>query len=751
MRRKLGVCVAVLLAGLSASAALAGEWQMKRAPVMTKFAADVRPDNAWREYPRPQMARAEWQNLNGLWEFQAGLAGDATPPPGQKLLNQILVPYPVESALSGVMEHHAHMWYRRTFSVPSGWAGKRTLLHFGAVDFETEVFVNGKSVGTHKGGYDPFTFDVTDALRSGGTQEVLVKVADPTDDGGQPRGKQSLRPGGIMYTPTSGIWQTVWLEPVSSVGIDHLKITPDVDAGAVHVTAVPVGNAGDATVTAIVRDGDRVVTKVVGKPGAKMDIAVPDAKLWSPESPFLYDLELIVVDGAGKTVDRVTSYFGMRKIELGTVDGVKKMLLNGKFVFEIGPLDQGFWPDGIYTPPSEAAVKYDLQTMKDLGFNMVRKHIKVEPLRWYYWADHMGLLVWQDMPSPNSYTEHTPPVDVPQFELELRRMVANLENVPSIIMWDVFNEGQAQHDTKKLVALVKQLDPTRLVNQASGGGYDDAGDVFDIHSYPPPGCPDPNDHMALACGEYGGIAFKVPGHMYRPDGGGYIDAPDPAGLVDMYAEYSAMLRDFRDKRGLSAAVYTQITDVETEINGLLTYDRIPKMDVKQIARANRFEIPAPTYVPVLATSEQQPQPARYTTDNPGAGWAKRDLDDANWKQGNGGFGSPGTPNIGQLGTEWTGSDIWIRRTFTPGQMTPDQLKALMVRVYHDEDVEVYLNGVLAFRAGGFNGRYENARIFPDALKALDPTGKNVLAAHCKQTVGGQYLDVGLVRRESGVK
>jgi hypothetical protein len=724
------------------------DWSKKQAPIMTRFAADVGPDNVWPEYPRPQMTRQDWQNLNGVWEFQVGADGDATPI-GQTLSRSILVPFCVESALSGVMEHHDRLWYRRTFEVPSGWRDRQLILHFGAVDYETEVFVNGKSAGTHKGGYDPFSFNITPLLTDSGPQELIVKVFDPTDDGGQPRGKQSLHPGGIMYTCCSGIWQTVWLEPVAVGGIEDLKITPDVDGSTVRVTVNCLGEIGNSEVAVSVKDGNTVISSAKGKPGQLLSIPVPDSKLWSPDSPFLYNLSIKIVQG-DRTIDEVGSYFGMRKIEIGDAgDGVKRMLLNGKFVFELGPLDQGFWPDGIYTPPSEAALKNDIQTIKALGFNMIRKHIKVEPARWYYWTDHLGLLVWQDMPSPNSYTEHTPPVDKPEFESELTRMVHNLQNVPSIIMWDIFNEGQGQHDTQKYVTIVKRMDPTRLVNQASGGDYKEVGDVYDLHSYPSPNAPAPSDYQALVCGEYGGIAFRVPGHMWRATGGGYIDVPDPGDLVDLYSEFTYRLKDLRDHHGLSAAVYTQITDVETEVNGLLTYDRVPKMDIATIAKANHFEIPPVVYTPVINTSETDEQDWRYTTDRPANdNWMKKNFDDRAWAEGKGGFGSPGTPNIGQLGTEWRSDDIWIRRTFNPGPLTPDQIKALRLRVYHDEDVEVYINGILAYHAGGFNGRYENMKMTPEGLRAIVPNAENVLAVHCHQTVGGQYVDVGIVRRES---
>ena len=513
---------------------LTGGWAPKRAPLMTRWAADVPPGAVLPEYPRPQVVRPDWLNLNGVWEYQPGAADDAVP--GGKLSGEILVPFPVESALSGVMEHHDRLWYRRSFTVPPAWRGRRVMLHFGAVDFEAEAFVNGRSVGSHRGGYDPFTFDVTDALAGGdGPQQLTVRVFDPTNAGGQPRGKQSLRPGGIMYTSVTGIWQTVWLEPVAAGGVEHLSVRPNVEGSSVRVAAV--GAAADADVTVTVRDGERVVGTGHGRGADAVVVGVPDAKLWSPDRPFLYDVRVVVSRGE-QTVDAVDGYFGMRSFGVGTVDGVRRLLLNGKPVFEFGPLDQGFWPDGIYTAPTEAALKSDLQAIKDLGFNMVRKHIKVEPARWYYWADRLGLLVWQDMPSADSYPgrEPVPPVDRAEYERELTRVVETLRDVPSVAMWVVFNEGQGQFDTGRLVDLVRRLDPTRPVNEASGGNFTGAGDLTDIHAYPPPSCPPADPKRVLACGEFGGIGFEVPGHAWVTRGHSYTMIAAPADLVDQYAE-----------------------------------------------------------------------------------------------------------------------------------------------------------------------------------------------------------------------
>ena len=718
---------------------------MKPVSIATLFAAVVKPDNVLPEYPRPQLTRDDWLNLNGLWEFEPGKEGDAVPV-GRTLARNILVPFAVESAMSGVMEHHERLWYRRAFTVPAGWRGKQILLHFGAVDYETEIFFNGKTLGTHKGGYDPFTIDLTSALSGDGPQELIIRVYDPSDKGGQPRGKQTLHPGGAMYTTVTGIWQTVWLEPVAKSGIDHLTIVPDVDGGQVKVTVDLLGGAKNVPVVVAVKEGEQVIASQRGSAGESLAIKIPDAKLWSPESPHLYNLSVSVLGANDTVIDAVGSYFGMRKIELGTVDGIKKILLNGKFVFQIGPLDQGFWPETIYTPPSDAAIEHEIRTTQAMGFNFIRKHLKVEPARWYYWADKLGMLVWQDMPSPNSYLDHAPPVDKAAFERELTRMVLTLRNVPSIILWVPFNESQGQHDTARYVKLIKTLDPTRLVNEGSGGTNHGAGDVLDLHTYPTPIAPPPNATMALACGEYGGVALKVPGHMWRENGGGYMDASDANDLLEKYSELTYHLKDLRDNHGLSAAVYTQLTDVETEINGLQTYDRVPKIDVAMLAKANHFELPPPTYNVIVPTSRHEKQTWRYTTQRPaGDAWTKAGFDDASWKQGPGGFGTSA-----ESGTAWKTDDIWLRRSFTLPKLTAEQLQRLRLSANHDDDVDVYINGVLAYHSPRNSGDYASVKISEDARKALVLEGENTLAVHCHEQGGGSFVDVGIIDRISGL-
>ncbi len=750
MTKHFAVLFLLLSALLTTAPPPAGAWTPKTGPLDTPYASQVSQTLPWPEYPRPQLTRAEWLNLNGIWQYQSGAAADPLPT-GRTLPGEIRVPFPVESALSGVMEHHDRLWYRRFFTVPAAWKGKRTLLHLDAVDYEAEVFVNGKSVGVHTGGYEAFAYDVTNYLRGSGPQELIVRVFDPTDLGGQPRGKQSLHPGGIMYTPTSGIWQTVWLEPVSrTAAVADVKIVPDVDKSRVMLTVTTLAPAPSAGVTIKIIEAGRVVKTVTTKPNTPTTIALAKPRLWSPSSPFLYDLDVTLTQN--KTVtDHVGSYFGMRKISLGKVGGITKMLVNNKFLFEIGPLDQGFWPDGIYTPPSEAAMKGDLLAMKTFGFNMVRKHIKVESQRWYYWADKLGLLVWQDMPSPDSYTDHAPPVDRAAFEKQERQVIQSHWNHPSIIMWVIFNENQGRHDTRNLVALAKTIDPSRLADRDSGSGYEksdgDVGDVQDVHSYPPPNVAPPSATQALVCGEYGGIGLVVPNHTWKL-GTTYTEVDNPAGLQDLYGEFTNKLKGFRDDQGLSAAVYTQITDVETELNGLMTYDRRLKCDPAQIARANRLQYPSPTYHEIVPTSEKAAQTWKYTLTNPVSSWTKPSFDDSAWKTGPGGFGTS-APVGAPIGTPWNTPDIWLRRTFNPGPLTAEQISRMVVREQHDEDIEVYINDVLAYRAGGFISAYEYKPVSAEAQKSLKPNAENTLAVHCHQTIGGQFIDAGLFERIPG--
>jgi len=725
----------------SSLAMYAQKWEMKKAILMTPFASQIDTANVLGEYPRPQMVRNQWKNLNGVWQYQPGTSFDQSVPKGN-LSYKILVPFPVESAISGVMKHSENMWYRRTFEVPAAWKGQRILIHFGAVDYKSEVYINGQSMGVHAGGYDPFTYDITSSLNAKGTQEITVKVTDPTDAGGQPRGKQTLNPQGIMYTCTSGIWQSVWLEPVPVTSISNIKIVPDVDNSSVVVKTLTDSPKLNLTVSVEIKDGSKTIAKSTGNATSDLIIAVPNAKLWSPDSPFLYDLKITLNDGKN-AVDSLESYFGMRKISMSKVGEYKKMMLNNKFLFQIGPLDQGFWPDGIYTAPTDMAIKNDLQKVKDAGFNMIRKHIKVEPYRWYYWADKLGLLVWQDMPSANSYTGSPQPIDEAGFKSELERMVETHINCPSIIMWVIFNEAQGQHNTAELVADVRSLDSSRLINQASGNDHFGVGDLKDIHSYPPPACPSGNKQI-LACGEYGGIGFIVPGHTWKK-GDTYVMIKNDKELLDLYSKFADQLIQYKTNNGLSAAVYTELTDVEVELNGILTYDRkVTKADITKFHEINQGVITKNIYLtPLLETSQNKPQNWRVTTLSPSGEWYKPTFDDSKWENQAGGFGTPETPGS-VVKSYWNTADIWMRKNFEIEALTPEMLNGLRFLVHHDDECEIYINGVLAADLKGYTSDYVSVPITDEGKKALIANATNLISVHCHQTIGGQFIDAGLV-------
>jgi hypothetical protein len=755
-------CTLVLI---SASAAHAADWKPKQAPLMTRWAKDVDPKNPLPEYPRPQMVRDAWQNLNGLWDYAIRPKDEARP---EKWDGEILVPFAVESALSGVMQKVGadnRLWYRRTFEIPGGWASQHLLLHFGAVDWETTVWVNGKQIGAHRGGYDPFTFDITAALNKSGKQEILVGVWDPTTHGQQPLGKQHDRPEGIWYTPATGIWQTVWLEPVPQTYVRSLRIVPDVDKNTLSVVVDAGGDTAgygaEISVTVRARDGQAIrqvpATGEIGKPIVLALGQNPAPLVWSPDSPQLHDLKVMVPrlarDSKSEVVrpDTVQSYFGLRKISLGQDEkGVTRLMLNNKPVFQFGPLDQGFWPDGLYTAPTDAALKFDIEMTKKFGFNMARKHVKVEPARWYYWCDRLGLLVWQDMPSsadghiaPGRGEGTRPATIVENFERELKALIDTHRNSPCIVMWVPFNEGWGQFDTVRIAKLVKEYDPMRLVNCASGWNDFPAGDVHDIHVYPGPASPNPEEHRAAVLGEYGGLGLPLKGHTWQSEKNwGYRSFTTIEDLTEAYLNLTTRLHPLVGTPGLSAAVYTQTTDVEIEVNGLMTYDReVIKLPIDAVGPANRRMYgPPPKIEQVVTTSQKDPQEWRYTTAKPADEWFRPDADVSNWQTGPGGFGTQGTPGT-VVRTEWKTPDIWIRRSFDLPERQP--LDRLQLNMHHDEDAEVYLNGVLAAKVTGYTTDYQWFAIRHEARAALRP-GKNVLAIHCKQTGGGQYIDAGLV-------
>ncbi len=717
---------------------------------MTKWAADVDVENPLPEYPRPQMVREQWMNLNGLWEFSPGNKNDEVPTGGD-LDREILVPYPVESALSGVMEHHERLWYQRTFTVPEKWKKKRVLLHFGAIDWESEVFVNGNSLGVHQGGYTEISYDITDYITKKGEQELIVRVYDPTEKKGIPRGKQENPPHGnlIMYTPVTGIWQTVWMEPVEKTYIEDFKIVPDIDENQLKLKVFSAGKNSDVSVTATAYDGKKALGSVSGDAGTELFVPVPEPKLWSPDSPFLYDLKIELKKG-NKVVDEVDSYFGMRKVEIVEEGEYKKIYLNNEFLYNFGFLDQGYWPDGLYTAPTDEALKFDVKIQKDFGYNMTRKHLKIEPKRWYYWADKLGLMVWQDMPSANSYRHNPPPVDTLQFRIEFERMIESLYNVPSITSWIIFNEMQGQRAsdgtylTQRMYDILKTKDTSRLINVASDNhSYEYIGDILDYHSYPPPR-PVESTIMAGVCGEFGSVGYAVEGHEWKADEGvSFIITDTPQELEEIYKEYIHMLEMFKVRSQMSGAVFTQLTDVEQEINGFLTYDRVPKVDIDKIRKLNQRLIHETiSLTDVLPNATSEAQSWKYTIRKPADSWMKKDFDDTQWKSGPGGFGNGVPPNT-KINTTWDANDIWLRKKFEMGTLNEKDFENLAFNIYHDEDFEIYINGVLAASIKGYSTNYITVPVNEAGKKALNQNGINTIAVHCHQTMGDQYVDVGI--------
>jgi hypothetical protein len=562
-------------------------WHAGIPPLATRWTSQVGPGNALPEYPRPQMTRAKWQNLNGVWEFAKADTGQAVPA-GQSLAERVLVPYPIESALSGIQRHEDRMWYRRTFTVPAGWkvgSGNRLEMHFGAVDYDSKIYVNGTQVATHRGGYDGFDVDVTDALKGAGPQELIVWAEDLTDATGQPIGKQRRTSDhGIFYQGSSGIWRTVWMEPVPAAHITSLTLTPSTTSLKIKVNTV----SGTGVTARVSVPG---VGSVSGPVSSTLVLPVPHAHLWSPDNPYLYDLSAKLSSG-----DSVGSYFGMRSV--GTAkgaDGKLRITLNGKILFNMANLDQGFWPDGLYTAPTDAALKWDLEQDKAMGFNAVRKHIKVEPDRWYYWADRLGLMVWQDMPSSN--TGPIPAEWRAQFESELHTMVDTHKSWTSIVAWIPFNEGWGEwskDDTGRIATDVKTQDPSRLVDPMSGvnccnsHGDSGAGDVIDFHQYLGPASPAPAGNRVAIDGEHGGFGLKTSNHMWFGDGQAYEMEPDSATLTAKYVANQQDVLTSARYCGISGAIYTQLSDVEGELNGFFTYDRtVTKMDLRQVRSINQ--------------------------------------------------------------------------------------------------------------------------------------------------------------------
>ena len=726
------------------------EWAAAPGNFMTRWAADVSPERAHPEYPRPQMVRTDWLNLNGLWQY-AITARDAEWPdiPDGK----ILVPYPVESALSGVKKAvgaDKRLWYRRGFQVPGGWSGRRTLLHFGAVDWEATVWVNGKEVGTHRGGYDPFSFDITEALKPTGDQQLTVAVWDPTDaqrpapaEGrySQPVGKQSQRPRGFYYTAVTGIWQTVWLEPVAEASIERLVMTPDIDTGTLRLSVLTRGTNDGDSVEAVASYRGRDLASSARPVGGDLQLTLRQPRLWSPDSPELYDLRVVLKRG-DQTIDEVTSYFGMRKISIGKDEqGHNQLFLNNKRLFQFGLLDQGWWPDGLYTAATDEALRHDVEMTKRLGFNLARKHVKVELARWYTHCDRLGLLVWQDMPSngrePPDISRDAPDVErTPesreQFYAELKAMIDAHRNHPSIVMWVPFNEGWGQFETKEVDQWVHDYDPSRLVMPTSGFLDRGFSPIHSIHIYPGPAMPALEPERVAILGEFGGLGFPVKGHLWREDRNwGYRNIQTAQELANRYEVVIRHLLPLVGE-GLAAAVYTQVSDVEIEVNGMMTYDRAEvKMGAERIAAINRLvyqpQRPLAPYPPESAGTATQ---WRFTTQEPGDGWQESDFNDSAWQTW-----SAIAPKL-DLETQF-----WARGSIELSDKRPE---VLLLRISNVLSGPVAINGQNLMMVEALNTAHIINRVRPEHRATLKQ-GKNVISIHCHERLGDRAIDARFTR------
>lgn len=891
-------------------AAPAAPWQRVPSDLMTDWATKVSSQHPLPEYPRPQMVRQQWENLNGPWDYALLPKDDAVP---QRYDGKILVPFGVESALSGVKKPllpEQRLWYRRSFATPDLSGGKRLLLHFGAVDWQATVYLNGNQVGMHRGGYDGFTLDITEALKpyvkpvsqtpsakpeprtpvtdqkppkqgptsvpaldqksrkqepgipaqdrkppkqepmvapvkttvapaktkekdsksasdkptptptptpltisdqakkplppsnasgaSGvrpksemppnaspqtkepvkqspavkpafkanqgadhpnpdqsqrhhgrkssdkaknlvepdrGLNELVVCVWDPTDTGTTAFGKQSLHPQDTSHTATSGIWQTVWMEMVPSVSIDRLEMTPDMDLCRLMLTVKTRGEAKPYTVEAVAKGRSRIVGMVTGKPNERLAIDIQEVRVWHPEDPFLYELT-VALKRDGQIIDTVKSYFAMRKIEVGRdAVGHDRVLLNGRPVFNIGLLDQGFWPEGLYTAPTDEALRFDIEAAKRMGFNTIRKHVKVEPDRWYYHCDRLGVLVWQDVVSRTVRSEHDTPEARQQFETEIQAMIHSLSNHPSVVMWNLFNEGWGAYDQSRLATWIKRLDPTRLVNTHSGGDARGDGDIVDIHSSHYGQMPHVATGKACVIGAVGGVVSPIAGHEWRPKNS---QGPVRLKAWEIALFYEDMTNRLRPliASGLCGAIYVQPYDLETEQNGLMTYDRkVFKISPELLHVINQglLQTASARLAVVVPTAEHAPQVWTYTTQSPKPDWNALRFDETGWNIGLAPFGAPP-----QARTRWNTKELWLRRTFTVDKA----LKLPRISLLHNGPVEVYIDGRLATACTGASPAYTTEAVLPGAAATLTP-GKHMLAVHCSQGVGGPAFDAGI--------
>lgn len=712
--------------------------------IMTTWGEKVTPENAWTEYPRPQLKRGEWKNLNGMWDY-AIVSKEAARP--RDFQGEILVPFAVESALSGVgkiLQPDQKIWYRKTFELPKEWNGQNILLHFQAVDWETTVWVNGKQIGIHKGGSTAFSYDITKYLGKG-VQEVIVSVWDPTDTDSQARGKQVLDPRGIWYTPVSGIWQTVWLEPVNKIHINSIYPVADIDKGQVTLHTELSGAKGGETLNVKVFDADQIVLDKNHPVSGEIVLDIPEPKLWTPESPALYRLE-VSLQKNNRVYDEVDSYFAMRKISMvKDGQGFQRIQLNNKTVFQYGTLDQGWWPDGLLTPPSAEAMRYDMEVLKDMGFNMLRKHIKVEPWLYYYYADSLGLLVWQDMVSGfetakrseqhvnwnASHDWDRPRESAVQWEYELKTMIDQLKFFPSIVTWVIFNEGWGQYDTKRVVDWSMEYDKTRLIDGVSGWTDRECGHMIDVHQYPGPGMEpaEQNPGRVVVLGEFGGLGLPVEQHLWNPSmrNWGYRTYGSTADLIKEYTKLMHNLYPLR-YNGLSAAVYTQTTDVEGEVNGLMTYDRkVIKMDpgLLRILHHPLYGTDTRDVKKIVSDSEVKSQQLYVSTSKPAGDWQKS-ADTGSFRK--------------------TKAPVSVKKEETAYSISRFSINEMPEGIYfHIQsfgDVKVYLNGTLVINKKINSKRhYEDVNIseFIPFLKK----GENILAVECGPYDQDSEFDYGL--------
>ena len=734
---------------LSSVTASSQEWQPAKVSLTTRWGKDVRPENVWTEYPRPQMQRKDWMNLNGLWNYAVQNRGQSAP---AKFDGQILVPFCIESSLSGVgrsLLPAQELWYNRQFTVPDNWRGKDIVLHFDAVDWETKLWVNGHKAGEHKGGSDPFTFNITPFLNRTGKQQIVMSVWDPTDTDLQARGKQVLDPRGIWYTAVSGIWQTVWLEPVGKKAINQFTPTADIDNNRIYFVTAASGLTGKEQLRFIIKNKGRVVKDTSASFKSRISVTIPEPELWSPTDPNIYSVEVQLLS-ANKTDDLFNSYFAMRKISLGDDKyGYKRLMLNNKPLFQYGTLDQGWWPESLLTPPSDSAMLFDMVKLKEMGFNMIRKHIKVEPSRYYYHADTMGILLWQDMPSgfagpgPSHVAAEAtedwvrPEASAKQFEKEWRAIMDHLRFFPSIVMWVPLNEGWGQYDTKRLAELTKNYDSSRLVDAPSGWADRGVGDVYDAHQYPGPGMQPPSENKgrAIVLGEFGGLGLVVKDHIWDPNkrNWGYKTYHDNNILINEYKEMMYNLR-LMIPRGLAAAIYTQTTDVEGEVNGFMTYDRkVVKIPEQLLRELHAPLFSEPTGKVTFINKENESAPDRY-------------------KIFKGRLGSDWVNNIQSSNFMENSNKVVLKKDESVYAFQDFDIKkipdGLGIKLFGFGDAKIYINGTLVWEEDKIRTKrhYDDINLTNkiDLLKA----GNNRILVECTDATQDTDFDFSLYRLDN---